>query len=346
MRPRCLDRPHYPGGMAELWGTFAVNDHCRANAFARELLLFDRLVIPVPATDAERARWRQPNPNMPGEGWDPERLDRIRALLGSQHHEGADGARLVWEAPWDDNRWRNALSRREVAETITSMDAFWGTRQILATDDELPGVIEAVAAFPSEVECRDELRPEAGPSREEPAAQALIALARPFLIPSGDEGHDFRPLREAMELVRDPDFRRARTAYHEWMREFVGPLQTPGAGLGQSTLDAASIRLADERLQQLITEERQVVQRGGRRKHWARGGFAMTVVSVSTAVGSAMMDPGMLALMGIGGAVAGFGGWIAERRAVEPLAPRPLGGASMFVAAQCRLNWVSASSRE
>ncbi|MGA5454150.1 hypothetical protein ACPCVO_46965 [Streptomyces umbrinus] len=324
--------------MAELWGTFAVNDHCRANAFVPELLLFDRLVIPVPATDAERARWRQPNPHMPGESWAPERLDRIRALLGSQHHEGVDGARLVWEAPWDDNRWRNTLSRREVAETITTTDAFGATRQILATG-ELPGVIEAVAAFPSEAECRDELRPEAGPPEKEPAAQALIALARPFLVPSGDEGDDFGPLREAMELVRDPDYRRARTAYHEWMRDFVGDLQTPGAGLRQSTIDAASIRLADECLHQLIAEERQVVQRGGRRKYWAQAGFAMTVASVSAGAAAAMMAPGMSALMGVGGAVAGFGGWIAERRAAEPPAPRPLGGASMFVAAQSRLNW-------
>lgn len=34
----------------QIWGTFSVKDHCRPNAFVREVLLFDRLVLPVPVT--------------------------------------------------------------------------------------------------------------------------------------------------------------------------------------------------------------------------------------------------------------------------------------------------------
>ena len=69
---------------AEVWGTFSVRDHCRPNAFAREVLLFDRLVLPVPANEAERARWRKPNDAKPKETWNPDRLDQLRHILGSQ----------------------------------------------------------------------------------------------------------------------------------------------------------------------------------------------------------------------------------------------------------------------
>jgi hypothetical protein len=34
---------------AEVWGTCAVNDHLREQPFLRELLLFDRLVVPYPS---------------------------------------------------------------------------------------------------------------------------------------------------------------------------------------------------------------------------------------------------------------------------------------------------------
>lgn len=33
----------------QVWGTFSVNDHTRPNAFVREVLLFDRLVLPYPS---------------------------------------------------------------------------------------------------------------------------------------------------------------------------------------------------------------------------------------------------------------------------------------------------------
>lgn len=38
----------------EQWGTFSVKDHLRSRAFVAEVILFDKLVIPRPAT-------KQPN---------------------------------------------------------------------------------------------------------------------------------------------------------------------------------------------------------------------------------------------------------------------------------------------
>src|SRR5690349_7723919 len=118
-----------------LWGTFAVDDHRRENAFAREVLLFDRLVIPVPADDVERRRWRSPRA---GEDWDPDRQERLLALLGHQHAAGVDGARLAWTMPWTEDTWRRASSRLQVASTITALDAFQTTRWYLASGEPLP----------------------------------------------------------------------------------------------------------------------------------------------------------------------------------------------------------------
>jgi len=72
-------------GEREIWGTFSVKDHCLPNTFVREVLLFDRLVLPVPDTAEEQRRWEHPNAADLGETWDPEQLDTLIKILGSQH---------------------------------------------------------------------------------------------------------------------------------------------------------------------------------------------------------------------------------------------------------------------
>ena len=130
---------------SQIWGTFSVKDHCRANAFVREVLLFDRLVLPVPSDEQERSRWRQPNPKNPQENWDPDRLDVLRNILGSQdilaepvEERGLLGTirrrrahsppalsphPLVWDSPWNEQRWQG--SQVDAAKIITNMDAFY-----------------------------------------------------------------------------------------------------------------------------------------------------------------------------------------------------------------------------
>ncbi|MEP7107401.1 MAG: hypothetical protein ABI760_05450 [Ferruginibacter sp.] len=43
----------------EGWGTFSVMDHQRPGAFVSEILLYDRLVNPVPSDKGERKRWME-----------------------------------------------------------------------------------------------------------------------------------------------------------------------------------------------------------------------------------------------------------------------------------------------
>jgi len=69
----------------QLWGTYSVADHCTAFPFVADMLLYDRLIVPVPpdGDDAEWQRWV-------GKQWKP---DRQRMLLG----ELGDYVRRV---PW------------------------------------------------------------------------------------------------------------------------------------------------------------------------------------------------------------------------------------------------------
>jgi hypothetical protein len=61
----------------QLWGAFSVTDHCEPRAFVAEVMLYDRLVIPVPPDEAERERWHE-------NGRDPDLLERLLAILGGR----------------------------------------------------------------------------------------------------------------------------------------------------------------------------------------------------------------------------------------------------------------------
>jgi hypothetical protein len=243
----------------------------------------------------------------------------------------------VWDSPWNEQRWHG--SRVEAAQTITSIDAFYSTRLILAMGQDLPGVIEAVAAFPSAQNCKEELKPGDAPPADPTAAQALLMLAAPLLTPRGQEDKDFGPLRDAAALAREPRFRQERQAYYDWMREFVKPLQsTERQPLQQVQLDRGSMKLAEEQLRRLVSAEHELLGKKERRRWWTRAEYAMTVISVGAAAGLALTAA--LPVIGIAVPVIGFGGWIAGKAASpEPPEPRPLGGASVFVTAQRRLGW-------
>ena len=80
---------------APVWGTFSVRDHCRPGAFVREVLLYDRLVVPYPDPNA-RAR----------ESAGETPIPRIRQRLG---------LRIVWIACWQS--W---VSTGRTAKTATT----------------------------------------------------------------------------------------------------------------------------------------------------------------------------------------------------------------------------------
>jgi hypothetical protein len=254
-------------------------------------------------------------------------------VLGSQHEQPADGgASLAWQVPWTERKWVFERSRIESAQVITNSDAFYSTRLILSTDDHLPNAIEAVAAFPSARACQDELQPLTEQPRDMSAAQALIALACPLLTPKNGD------LKMAADLARDAEFIEARRAYYDWMRGFVSTLRSDGDALDDIRLDAASFEVARDELHRMLTKQREIIDRRERQKWWITAEYGMTIVGVSAAIGAALLV--LPVAMGVAGALAGFGGWLAGKRSSDRVdAPRPLGGASMFVMAENRIDW-------
>jgi hypothetical protein len=96
----------------QLWGCYSVADHLEPRAFVADLLLYDRLVVPVPVAD-DMQRWV--------ERWDPERQARLLAILGS----------LAVQVKWTEH-WRKQVgspwSPGDMAMTIdgaSSHDPYW-----------------------------------------------------------------------------------------------------------------------------------------------------------------------------------------------------------------------------
>jgi len=128
--------------MAEqLWGTYSVADHCEPYAFIADLILYDRLLVPVPPSDDshEWDRWATNE-------WRPERQKLLLKELGDYVKPigWTKELRARWEAmedvaeeadtaafAGDDLEW-TAEGAREVKKGRP--DPFGDTRRLLARD--------------------------------------------------------------------------------------------------------------------------------------------------------------------------------------------------------------------
>lgn len=315
---------------AELWASFSVADHCRPNAFAVELLLYDRLVVPVPADLDERKRWQRPNPNDPEESWAPDRLERLLRLLGTQHQPSAYGSQFALTVPWNKYKWDYERSRFEAAG-IVSDDAFYATRRIIAMDEQIPQVVDVVAAYPSGRVCAKDRGLHRAPQAVGSVEEVAAVLARPMLLPTREEDDEFTNLREAIELAGDPDFRASRDEYHRWLREFFGSIQSGEA------VDAASVELARQRLGDIFARQRQEMARLERKGRWRLAGFGFSVVGLGLGTAAALASGNLLAA---GASVAGLVGLVTGKVAAPSPDRPPLTGASMFVEAERNLSWL------
>jgi len=61
----------------ERWGTFSVRDHTNRGAFATDVLMYDRLIIPRPADAEERSEWVRRK-------WQPQKLETLLEVLGER----------------------------------------------------------------------------------------------------------------------------------------------------------------------------------------------------------------------------------------------------------------------
>lgn len=326
-----------------VWGTFSVIDHTQPEAFLREVLLYDTLVVPYPRDGEERRRWLQPNDDVPSESWDPDRLDQLLHLLGIQSFPSLDdqpaepgvdghrGARIVRRMLWDQNLWDARHTNAQVASGLAG-DPFQSTALMVAGLGPIPDGVEAIAAYSSRADWRSSVEPQPDGGNGETAASALLSLARPLLIPRAG-GSEWDKLREAIDLARDPAYARIRTAYHDYFRELMA--KVAGDGLADKTINPMTLEWARDQLATLWTREREFTAKDRR---WSRVETGVVTTSALGSVGVALTAA--IPPLAAGVAVLGFAGWAIGKWARDDPEPT-LSGASMFVEAERKLAWMA-----
>ncbi len=268
----------------ERWGTFSVIDHTQPGAFIPELLLYDRLVIPVPVGEAERMRWR-------GRGWDPELLDRMLTLLDDR----------VLRVPWDEHMRELFKQRLEriravradadmMLEEVRQRLPYQLTRRILANDRQtrLPaGVthVVTVMAYQSRSDFRADYLLEVSPGSTSRAELGLLLRRRTaFPIIPRDSQKAEELLNRALELATDPDFQAKRRRLYDWQEDVIE------RGIGASR--------AMQELDQMVNGYNRAVERALRSVYYK---FVFTIVAAAVgAVGAALGAP----LAGVGALIA------------------------------------------
>jgi hypothetical protein len=323
-----------------VWGTFSVKDHIEPEAFLRETLLFDRLAVPYPDPNmpGERDRWRHPDERFPAEDWQPDRLDLLLGILGTEETAGYNGARFVQRIMWNPYTWDKIKSRLGSADALTG-NPFNDTALGIAMGrgQELPGIVEAVAAYPTAEAWRADVKPVVNGPADPTAAEALVLLGRPLLMPA--PGRDeLDTLRRTVDLAQSDDYKAMRTAYHDWFRGIASRLQQHDATtLADVSLDPASLREARRELGELWQREQATVRKADRDQLWSRVEVGTVSLSAAGAIGLACAAA--LPAVGVPVALLTFAGW-AINKWRTPKPQRSLGGASMFVEAHKRLDFL------
>lgn len=274
----------------QVWGTFSVKDHCADDAFVAEVLLYDRLVVPVPPDDAERERWR-------AAGWQPERLDALLTILGER----------AYPVPWDGTRQASWLDRYSAGSDVAQATGDWA---FAATRSELTeGLprhvtgVEAVAHYSSLAELEQDLALKPAGEHDLPLYGGTAAgiLGHAFLVPANPNWDHAESLREAVALSSERAARHKRAAFWRWQREFMG----------DTTLtDQAGVVAALEEMQDLLAEEQAIA-----RRKWAHTAtrFAFLIGSVSLG-----LLGGPLTAVAAGGAFVSVGEFIADKLLEPP----------------------------
>ncbi|HEX7090579.1 MAG TPA: hypothetical protein VF192_10635 [Longimicrobiales bacterium] len=278
----------------QVWGTFSVRDHTRPGAFVTDVLLYDRLVVPVPPDEAERARWER-------EGWQPDRLDALLEILGDR----------AVRVPWTQDRrntWRTRFEASTVVARETPDYAFATSRTVLT--EGLPSHVTGVQAVPSfssleEAETELGLRAAPGDAQPLPGGAAVSVLAHEFLVPDDPADRNDDCLRAAVDIASDVAYRRKRAAFWRWLREYFDD---------RNMCHPAAIRDAVEEMEALLEEQRALVRKARIR----------TIAKYAFAIGGGLAGfgaEGPVALA-FAGSFISVGGVLADHLLAGPEQPR------------------------
>jgi len=194
------------------WGTFSVIDALDPVRLLPEVLLYDKLVLPVPKTVDDRLRWVE-------EGWHPQSQERYYKTLG-------DLAVFAWwskeqEVEWAEEYKNLQQDMKDVEDESTKRDLpYAATRRVLAMKRyAVPGgdEIEAVAAFQSESGFDSFFQPDAKARATHAMGYKLrqrIAVPQPGKYPHGT-------LAAVVALSGEKEFVEKRTRVYQTQDEIL-----------------------------------------------------------------------------------------------------------------------------
>jgi len=203
----------------ERWGSLSVADHIDTAALVANVLLYDRLVIPVMTAQLERderAYWVS-------KGWDPDlqakRLDQLKELAVRR--------------PW--NEARREIYKTRLAEVAAEqfdadhIDYYGLTRMILAQEqvaENFPKVqhVQVIAAYNSTESLKHDFK--LADAHDQLASQAFL-LTRRLAVPNLSDVEE--ALRLAIDLSCDSEFRSKRAALFDWQEDIVARSIPPEA---------------------------------------------------------------------------------------------------------------------
>jgi hypothetical protein len=267
----------------EIWAAYSVRDHLEPGAFLADVVMYDKLVVPVPSDEpGERERWEKQ--------WEPARQERLLVALG-------DRVRTV---PWDAarrQRWGEAYdqNRKAAGGVLREGLQYWLTgSQIL---DAAPAMATRIAAT-TPYRSLDELTTdfgitEATPAPQLPGATVLAVVGHELLTPQDDSRDEFELLVEAVEATKSPDFRIARAALHDRLAGF-----TRGG-----VTDVESVRAAVADMNTQVEDMHRALQK---RRIWTTARRVFSFGQIVIGALGAPLNPIALGLV-----VTGIGSWTA-----------------------------------
>jgi hypothetical protein len=207
----------------QTWGTFSVTDHLGPRAFVADVVLYDRLVIPVPDAE-ERKRWA-------GLDRRPDVLDRKLEILEELADRPEDS--LVQRLNWTPY-WRSYLDeaypyqRKEARDKDTTNPAWADAVDRYLLSDAMrigtlgevstPEIVPAYTSY-SALESEFKLRTVPAERVARPDDRLAGVIGWEFFVPEDSALDDDSLLKQAVRLVQDEGFRAAREAFHEFRRE-------------------------------------------------------------------------------------------------------------------------------
>lgn len=181
----------------EYWGTLSIYDH-RDEIFAKSLILFDRIVIPIP----QKAIHDLTN----------QELDKLNA--DAEFLKENDAAIIYDWKQAEFDAWRDYNLREALTAKLS--DAEYDSRLMLTEESVIlkPNGVFDVTAVP--VYSAREKFLNSYTQFSSPAESLIVGLSQAINLPDGDT-----PLQDIVELRNRESFQSAKRALHEWQLKIM-----------------------------------------------------------------------------------------------------------------------------